>query len=126
MKNNTNSSAVFPYLCKNCGYEFYSNKPPHKISIFPSTPKITEHQVEAPKLNIICPKCESDKVIINLGKIYSSDGSKESSENHLDSQIPVTTKQKISVSVIEKIIGALSFFAGKITKADKVKKDNIE
>lgn len=43
-------------------------------------------------------------------------------QNTFDSEIPVTAKQKICVSGIDKVLGALSFFAGKITRADKVKR----
>lgn len=56
----------------------------------------------------------------NYGSSY------ENQDNSLYSQIPVTTKQKISVSLIEKVIGILSFVVGKITKADKVEKNKGE
>lgn len=125
MKFFPHSNSTFSYTCRVCGFKFTSTKNPHKILLSSSSMKITEHQVEAPKLNIICPKCKSSNVIIDFGKIYNFDDGEEV-KNNIDFTIPVTIKQKISVSIFGKVIDILSFAVGKITKADKVKKNNIE
>lgn len=125
MKFFSNPKQTFTYTCCECGHRFKSDKPPQKVSIFcKSNSKIVNHQVNTQELNLKCPSCGSHELNLDWGKAY--DSSCENQENHLDSQIPVTTKQKVCVFMIEKIIGALSFFAGKITKVDKVKKDSIE
>ncbi len=111
----------FSYTCRDCGFKFTSNKNPQKTTLFKkSNQKIENHQVDAQQLNLKCPKCGSRELNLDLRKIYASSDD-EKSQDISDSEIPVTEKQKVCVSAIEKVVGALSFFAGKITRADKVK-----
>lgn len=121
---NHQPTSTFSYTCRICGFKFTSNKNPQKISLFEkSNPKIVNHQVESQKLNLKCPNCGGRDLNIDWGKCYNSSDD-EKLQNIPVSEIPVTTRQKISVSVIEKIIDILSFVVGKITKSDK--KNNME
>lgn len=120
MKVFPHPTSTFSYTCRSCGHKFTSDKNPQKITLFGSSAKIEGHTIEAQKLNLKCPNCGSRKLNLGWGKSYGS-SDEEKAQNISDSEIPATVRQKICVSVIEKIVGVLSFFAGKITKADKVK-----
>lgn len=113
-------TSTFSYTCRSCGRKFTSDKNPQKITLFGSSAKIEGHTIEPQELNLKCPNCGSRDLNLDWGKSYGS-GDEEKPKNISDSKIPVTARQKIWVLGIEKIVGVLSFFAGKITKADKVK-----
>lgn len=119
MKAFPHQNSTFSYTCRACGFKFTSDKNPQGISLFGSSAKIEGHTIDSKKLNIKCPKCGSRDLNLDWGKCYSSSGD-EKPQNISASEISDTKKQKVFVSAIEKALGALSFFAGKITRADKV------
>lgn len=120
MKAFPHQNSNFSYTCRACGFKFTSDKNLQKISLFGSPAKIEGHTIDSQKLNLKCPKCGSRDLNLDWGKCYSS-SDEEKTQNISASEIQATKKQKVFVSAIEKALVVLSFFAGKITRADKVK-----
>lgn len=121
-----NNSQSFCCLCRNSGFKFYSNKLSRKNSFFSSAAKIDKHQIISKKLNLCYPKCKSQEIAVDFGKIINSTDSKNRRETSIDYNSDKIFEEQISISLIERIVDILSFATEKITKVNKSKNSIIK